>query len=71
MATLSFIIPDADETRIYNALAIAWNYVPGAETKKAFVKRKLIEQIKSAVVSGEAITSRESIKTNVESISIA
>ena len=64
MATISFTIPDAQLTRVVNALCVTYGYqdtmgytgtppdlvpVPNPETKGQFAKRMIAEHIKNCV----------------------
>lgn len=54
MATLnlSFTVPDAQASQIQDDLCTAWGYTgAGGETKTAFVKRKVAEFMKNAVIN--------------------
>lgn len=63
MATISINVPNQITSRIGDALADRWNYtgfhlgIP--ETKMDFIKRKIIEYIKSEVKAQESLVIKE------------
>jgi hypothetical protein len=53
MATLTLTIPDAQVSRVFNALAAAGSYDPSRSTKAAFAQSMIAAYIKGVVVQQE------------------
>ena len=63
MGTISVNYPDAQGTRIRDALCTAWNYdgENGGLSKQAFVKRGIARMLKEIIVYTERLTAEEAI----------
>ncbi len=63
MATLSITIPDAQTTRVVDAICIAHGYDPASGTTKiVFAKRWLIESVMAVVRAHESNLASESAR---------